>query len=150
MPISRRQRGVVLTDRGKARLEAAIATAQDQEKYGTRFTQAELEERTQLSIKTIKKILEQASPTDESSVRSLFKAFGLELEPADYGQSEPVPAGPTSLASPPNRFNGQHRLGRKARYGPILWPHRGISHPQPVGCGRPLPIGDDAGHGRHW
>ncbi|MFH7241786.1 MAG: NB-ARC domain-containing protein [Spirulina sp.] len=88
--MSQRQRGVVLTDRGKARLEAAIALAQDQEKYGARFTQAELEERTKLSIKTIKKILKQALSTDESSVRSLFQAFDLTLEPADYGHVEPA------------------------------------------------------------
>ncbi|MEM6427173.1 MAG: hypothetical protein AAF728_18760 [Cyanobacteria bacterium P01_D01_bin.128] len=40
--MSNRQRGVVLTDCGQERLETAIATAQDQEKYGKRFTQAEL------------------------------------------------------------------------------------------------------------
>ncbi|MEO1069828.1 MAG: hypothetical protein AAFW95_12015, partial [Cyanobacteria bacterium J06638_6] len=85
--MSRRQRGVVLTDRGKQRLEAAIVSAQDQEKYGARFTQTELEDRAGLSIKTIKKIRESKNPTDKASVRALFGAFGIkELEPADYGQ----------------------------------------------------------------
>jgi WD40 repeat protein len=101
--MSHRQRGVVLTDRGKQRLEAAIASAQDQEKYGARFTQPELESRAGLSIKTIKKILDQRVPIDEASVRTLFEAFetfGLELEPADYGQPEPatLPISPESTA----------------------------------------------------
>ncbi|WP_225885327.1 NB-ARC domain-containing protein [Leptolyngbya sp. KIOST-1] len=98
--MSRRQRGVVLTDRGKQRLEAAIASAQNQEKYGARFTQTELAERSQLSGKTIKKICEQTSATDDRSIRALFGAFGLELEPADYGQSEPsaLPASSESTA----------------------------------------------------
>ena len=85
-----RQRGVVLTEGGKERLEAAIAFAQETEKYGKRFTQAELSERADLSIKTIKKIRGQA-PTDETSVRTLFQAFALELEPADYGLPEASP-----------------------------------------------------------
>jgi formylglycine-generating enzyme required for sulfatase activity len=103
--MSRRQRGVILTDRGKQRLEAAIASAQDQEKYGARFTQTELEDRTGLSIKTIKKILDQRVPTDEVSVRALFEAFsafGLELEPSDYGlPKNPKMASSTSFSSIP-------------------------------------------------
>ena len=86
--MSRRQRGVVLTDRGKERLEAAIASAQDQEKYGARFTQAELEDRIGCNRKTIKKIRERLGPSDETFVRSLFKAFGLQLEAPDYGHIE--------------------------------------------------------------
>jgi transcriptional regulator with XRE-family HTH domain/GTPase SAR1 family protein len=84
----KRYRGVVLTQPGIDRLEAAISTAQDEEKYGKRFTQAELAERTDLSIKTIKKIRNRTAPVDETSVRTLFEAFGLELETADYGLPE--------------------------------------------------------------
>jgi len=87
--MSRRQRGVVLTDRGKQRLEAAIASAQDQEKYGARFTQTELEDRAGLSIKTIKKIRHQEGPADQLRVEGLFKAFNLTLETADYGWPQP-------------------------------------------------------------
>ena len=83
--MSHRQRGVVLTDRGKERLEAAIGAAQEQEKYGARFTQADLESRAGMSIKTIKKIRNQEAPADQPSVQALFKAFGLTLEQADYG-----------------------------------------------------------------
>ncbi|WP_346293391.1 NB-ARC domain-containing protein [Sphaerothrix gracilis] len=84
----KRYRGVVLTQQGIDRLETAIAMAQDEEKYGKRFTQAELVERTDLSIKTIKKIRDRTAPVDETSVRTLFEAFGLELETADYGLPE--------------------------------------------------------------
>jgi hypothetical protein len=89
-----RQRGVVLTDRGLERLESAIASAQDEEKYGKRFTQAQLKERTEfapgkgLSIKTIKKIRKRTAPVDPQSVQNLFEAFDLELKAADYGHPE--------------------------------------------------------------
>ncbi|WP_040697952.1 NACHT domain-containing protein [Nodosilinea nodulosa] len=86
--MSRRQRGVVLTDRGKQRLEAAIASAQDQEKYGARFTQLELEDRVGCNRKTIKKIRESLGPCDEPYIHALFKAFGLQLEAPDYGYPE--------------------------------------------------------------
>lgn len=84
-PAPKRYRGVVLTERGLERLESAIAAAQEQQKYGKRFTQAELEELTGISIKTIKKIRNCTAPVDEASVRILFEAFGLELDTADYG-----------------------------------------------------------------
>jgi transcriptional regulator with XRE-family HTH domain len=80
-----RRRGVVLTELGKKRLERAISSAQEREKYGQCFTQIELEDRTGLSRKTIKKIFTGSSQIDESSLKALFKAFGLELESADYG-----------------------------------------------------------------
>ncbi|MEM9007068.1 MAG: NB-ARC domain-containing protein, partial [Cyanobacteria bacterium P01_F01_bin.86] len=72
----RRMRGVVLTQQGIDRLEAAIVKAQDKEKYGKSFTQVELSERVNLSIKTIKKIRDRTAPVDEVSVRTLFEAFG--------------------------------------------------------------------------
>ena len=97
-----RSRGVLLTDSGKKRLEAAIAEAQEKEKYGKRFTQAELSDRAGLSIKTIKKIRECTAPTDETSVSALFQAFGLELESSDYGLPE------TSVAESPKSATPKH------------------------------------------
>ena len=78
-----------MTPQGIKRLEESIALAQEREKSGSRFTQAELSERVKLSIKTIKKIRERKALTDENSVRALFSAFDLKLETSDYGQSEP-------------------------------------------------------------
>lgn len=94
--MSMRQRGVVLTDYGKKRLEAAIEAAQQREKYGSRFTMAELAERAQLSSKTIKKIFDCQTPIDESSIRHLFKAFDLQLEASDYGYSATASNGSTN------------------------------------------------------
>ena len=96
-----RYRGVVLTPQGLQRLEDAIALTREREKFGSRFTQAELSERAKLSIKTIKKIRAGKIPTDETSVRALFSAFSLVLETADYGQPEPSPSPPE--AHPPSR-----------------------------------------------
>ncbi|MEO0374475.1 MAG: NB-ARC domain-containing protein, partial [Cyanobacteria bacterium P01_A01_bin.17] len=96
--MSKRQRGVVLTKHGLARLEAAIAAAQDAEKFGSRFTQAEIEERVGSNRKTIKKIRDRSASVDQASVTALFNAFGLELETADFGQSEPAAPQRTSAA----------------------------------------------------
>jgi WD40 repeat protein len=101
-----RYRGVVLTPQGIRRLEDAIALAQEQEKFGSRFTQTELSERTKLSIKTVKKIRAGKIPTDEASVRALFTAFALEdLEPADYGQPDPISSTPDTHALNSNSFS---------------------------------------------
>ncbi|MFE4105974.1 WD40 domain-containing protein [Almyronema epifaneia] len=108
----KRYRGVVLTQQGIDRLEVAIATAQDEEKYGKRFTQAELAERTDLSIKTIKKIRQRTAPVDETSVRTLFEAFGLELETADYGLPE-LPA----LVADQDSTIGERPLPAKIDWG---------------------------------
>lgn len=103
--MSNRQRGVVLTDCGKERLENAIAASQDQEKYGKRFTQTELSERADLSIKTIKKIRAGSASVDETSVCALFMAFGLELETADYGLPEATPSVAETESPPPERLS---------------------------------------------
>ncbi|WP_346294108.1 eIF2A-related protein [Sphaerothrix gracilis] len=77
----------------------AILTAQDIEKFGAHFTQIELSERANLSIKTLKKIRDLSAPVDEASVRSFFRAFDLELETADYGRAEKSPQQSESQAS---------------------------------------------------
>jgi transcriptional regulator with XRE-family HTH domain len=104
-----RYRGVVLTLRGLRRLEEAIALAQEQEKFGSRFTQSELSERAKLSIKTIKKIRAGKIPTDEASVRALFRVFDLELETADYGQPEPSLSTPEAH-SPSNKSSSTPKI----------------------------------------
>ncbi|WP_346294107.1 NACHT domain-containing protein [Sphaerothrix gracilis] len=86
--MSNRQRGVVLTEHGQKRLEAAISSAQDEVKFGKRFTQEEISERARLSIKTIKKIRSCRDRVDKASLCDLFKAFGLELIASDFGQPE--------------------------------------------------------------
>jgi len=101
----------VLTQPGIERLEAAITTAQDQEKYGKRFTQAELAERTGLSIKTIKKIRQCTGATDAGSIRLLFGAFGLELVASDYG----VPEIPEAISSQPGASATKTTLSAEER-----------------------------------
>jgi WD40 repeat protein len=81
----------MLTPHGLSRLGEAILTAQNIEKFGAHFTQIELSERANLSIKTLKKIRDRSAPVDEASVRSFFRAFDLELETADYGLAEKSP-----------------------------------------------------------
>jgi hypothetical protein len=70
--MSKRQRGGVLTNHGKERLEEAIAAAQEREKDGKHFTQAELEERSQLSINTIKEIRQVQAGVDKLKIEDLL------------------------------------------------------------------------------
>jgi transcriptional regulator with XRE-family HTH domain len=86
----RRPRGVFLTDRGLERLEAAIAAAQEADKYGKRFTQDELKDRAGIDPKTVKKIRQRSKVADKESVVALFHGFGLTLETADYWQPDPT------------------------------------------------------------
>ncbi|MEO1096029.1 MAG: NB-ARC domain-containing protein [Cyanobacteria bacterium J06638_28] len=112
--MSKRQRGVALTDRGLEQLESAIAAAQEIEKDGKRFTQAELSERANLSIKTIKKIRSRTTAVDETSVRQLLAAFELELEATDYGVPETSSdVADTQLTHPRKRSSAKIDWGEK-------------------------------------
>lgn len=93
--MNRRQVGVVLTDRGLNRLEAAIAAAEIQP--GKHFTLKQLEALVEeksnfvesLTDKTIRKI-RHCQPVRESSIRLLFTTFDLVLETTDYGLPDSV------------------------------------------------------------
>ncbi|MEM9120562.1 MAG: NB-ARC domain-containing protein [Cyanobacteria bacterium P01_F01_bin.56] len=90
--MSKRQRGVVLTDRGLERLEAAIASAQEAAHRDKRFPKEEIAARAQTTTKTLNKIFERVLGVDKSKLRDLFQAFGLGLDTADYGPPDPVTA----------------------------------------------------------
>ena len=101
--MSKRQRGVVLTDRGLERIETAIAAAQEATHRDKRFPKEEIAARAQTTTKTLNKIFDRALGVDKSKLRDLFQAFGLALDTADYGPLDPVTAiAPSPENSPPS------------------------------------------------
>ncbi len=82
--ISGRARGMVLSPHGWQRFQAAKQQAQAAETLGKHFTQEDLNDRTQLSLNTLARILKRELGVDRQSLDYLFQAFGLELTKADY------------------------------------------------------------------
>lgn len=80
----RRRRGVLLTPQGLIKLKATIKEAEDDEKYGERFTQDELEEKVLMSKDTLSKILANEEPVDKKSILIFFEAFELVLDNTDF------------------------------------------------------------------
>lgn len=82
-PTQRRQRGAILSVRGLARWQAAIAAAEQAEQSGRRFTLEELGDRTRLAPKTVRKVLKREVSVDKSTLDLCFAAFQLQVEPQD-------------------------------------------------------------------
>lgn len=95
-PKRRRQRGVILTDSGLSRFQAAKADAEYANNRGQRYTLEALSELTVIGIDTLTKVLACETRVDKQTLKCCFKAFGLELRPADYYK----PTSPTSSAHP--------------------------------------------------
>lgn len=100
-----RRRGVLLTLAGQDRLNAARRQAEIQDNDGQRFTLEELCDRTQLSLKTITKVLDAKGTVDRQTLEACFYVFDLTLQRRDYTYpaSSPPPTSPpppTSLPSP--------------------------------------------------
>lgn len=79
-----RERGVILTLSGWNKLQTAKSQAEFKENAGDRFTLEELSERTELSSRTISKVLGRLEPVDKYSLQAMFQSFGLELSKNDY------------------------------------------------------------------
>jgi WD40 repeat protein len=74
----------VLTAQGQQKLSAARRQVELQENEGRRFTLEELCDRTQLSLKTITKVLDAKTSTDRQTLEAFFCAFDLDLDHTDY------------------------------------------------------------------
>lgn len=99
-PTKVRKRGVVLTEVGLQRLNTARRQAEIQENQGDRYTLEELCDRTQLSLKTITKVLDARATVDRQSLEAFFIAFGLILAKTDY-RYPTAPATPNVTAAEP-------------------------------------------------
>jgi WD40 repeat protein len=79
-----RKRGVLLTEQGLKKLNTARRQAEKRDNFGDRFTLEELSDRTQLSLKTMAKVLDRKSTVDRQTLDACFCAFNLTLEATDY------------------------------------------------------------------
>ena len=83
-PKRRRQRGVILTESGLNRFQVAKANAEYANNRGRRYTLEALSELTAIGIDTLTKALACETRVDKQTLKCCFKAFGLDLRPADY------------------------------------------------------------------
>ncbi|TVP64515.1 MAG: hypothetical protein EA342_16270, partial [Leptolyngbya sp. LCM1.Bin17] len=97
-----RRRGVLLTPHGQGKLNAARRQMELQDNEGQRFTLEELCGRTQLSLKTITKVLDAKTTVDRQTLEAFFCAFGLTLDRADYQFPDPSPPLLPHLTTPPS------------------------------------------------
>ncbi|WP_250123509.1 hypothetical protein [Chroococcidiopsis sp. CCMEE 29] len=79
-----RERGVILTLHGWNKLQTAKSQVEFEENAGDHFTLEELSERTELSSRTISKVLGRLEPVDRYSLQAVFQSFGLEVSKNDY------------------------------------------------------------------
>ena len=102
-----RRRGVVLTPQGQEKLNAARRQMELQDNEGQRFTLEELCDRTQLSLKTITKVLDAKTTVDRQTLEAFFCAFGLTLDRADYQFPEAgqTPGSAPTSTHPPIHFS---------------------------------------------
>ncbi len=94
----RRKRGTLLTTSGLQRLEAAIAEREILENSGKPYTLEDLSARSGISLSTLSRVRASRTGVDLRSLRLLFSAFDLVLQPTDYDtlSDEPVAATPST------------------------------------------------------
>jgi hypothetical protein len=80
----RRKRGVILSERGIARVQDARRESEFQENEGNRFTIEALSNRTGLDPHTLTKIFNREVGVDKQTLNRYFSAFELILEADDY------------------------------------------------------------------
>lgn len=104
-PLSkRRQRGAILSLRGVARWQTAIADAEQSTNNGQRFPLEDLADRIRIFPKTVRKVLKCQTCVDRSTLDLCFSAFQLQLASPDLD----YPESPVTLAikaSPPPQLS---------------------------------------------
>lgn len=79
-----RNRGFLLSDRGRLRLETARQEAEELNNRGKRYTVEQLSQITELDLSTITRVFDSSTRTDRRTLERLFKAFDLKLEANDF------------------------------------------------------------------
>lgn len=80
----KRRRGVILTEWGLRKLQAARSRAELDEKDGKRYTLEEMSRMTGLAVNTLMKVYARETRVDKQTLKTCFQAFNLVLEPTDY------------------------------------------------------------------
>jgi len=81
---AQRQRGVVLSDQGLAKVLEARRYSEQRENYGELYTIEDLAERTGLASPTLSKVFNRDVKVDKRTLQLCFSAFNLTLETDDY------------------------------------------------------------------
>lgn len=88
MPSSRkrpqRRRGVVLSQHGWQRLQAAQQASEQAQNGSNPYTVEQLTELTGLSANTLGRVRSRHTPIDRQTLAAYFETFGLTLTPTDY------------------------------------------------------------------
>lgn len=96
--IVKRKRGVVLSDYGLSRLQAAIARLEAEQNSGDRYTAEALSELADVSPSSIRRLWAAQAGVDQKTLRKIFSTFGLTLTEADL---QPVDGfSPAPLSQP--------------------------------------------------
>ncbi len=88
VPKQKRKRGLTLTPEGLQKLQSGKIALEDRENYGKRYTLEDLSERVKVNSVTISKVLSREEGVDKKTLELFFQAFNLELEKADYTNSD--------------------------------------------------------------
>ncbi len=82
----KRKRGVILSDGGLQRLQAAQEQLEITANHGDRYTLEQLRLLTGISARSIRKVRNCQETVDRQTLKDLFRAFQLTLTPEDYLQ----------------------------------------------------------------
>ncbi|MEO0837135.1 MAG: hypothetical protein AAFY16_14485 [Cyanobacteria bacterium J06642_3] len=79
-----RNRGFLLTDVGRLKLEDARQAAEKQDNQGERYTVEQLSQLTGLDLSTITRVLSISTRVDRRTIERFFQGFNLELKAEDF------------------------------------------------------------------
>ncbi|BAU41485.1 AAA-like domain-containing protein [Leptolyngbya sp. O-77] len=96
--IAKRKRGIVLSEHGLSRLQAAIARLEAEKNGGDRYSAEALSELADVSPSSIRRLWAAQAGVDQKTLRKIFSTFGLTLTDADL---QPVDGfSPATLSQP--------------------------------------------------
>ncbi len=110
----KRQRGVVLTDQGLKKLQAAVSKAEIEQNNCIPYTLEVLSDRIGIDPHTLSKVFRCENKVDKRTLNYCFKAFNLELESNDYFQPrckvESAVQNPLPFLKPENESKIQNHI----------------------------------------
>ncbi len=110
----KRQRGVVLTDQGFKKLQAAVSKAEIEQNNCIAYTVEVLSDRIGIDPHTLTKVFRCEARVDKRTLHCCFKAFNLQLESHDYFQPRPqlqsAVRNPLTLLQPENKSKIQNHI----------------------------------------
>ncbi|NEP09557.1 MAG: NACHT domain-containing protein [Symploca sp. SIO2C1] len=101
----KRQRGVVLSDQGLAKILQARRDSEHQENYGEPYTVEELGQLTGLDPHTLGKVFNRDVKVDKRTLRLCFSAFNITLRTEDYQKPQFLKGKMETYATSKSLFN---------------------------------------------